>query len=81
MSTRVAPRIRFDGALMAEDLALKGWRAIDLANKARVSDMTVYRFLDGRSQSAPIAKRLAVALGYKDARRYLISSRTTERVA
>jgi hypothetical protein len=73
-----AAKIRYDTDRMVEDIALKGWLPIDLARKARVADMTVYRFLDGRSQTAPIAKKLARALGYS-IRRYLISSR--ERVA
>lgn len=59
---------------MAEDVALRGWLPIDLARKARVADMTVYRFLRGEQQTAPTAKKLAAALGYS-VRRYLISSR------
>lgn len=72
--------LKFDGALMAEDIALKGWLPIELARRAQVSDMTVYRFLSGERQTAPTAKKLARALGYS-VRRYLISSRTKERVA
>lgn len=62
---------RFDVALMRNDIAAKGWLPTDLARKARVSDMTVSRFLRGEAQTAPTAKRLAKALGYS-IRRYLI---------
>lgn len=73
-----AAPIRFDARLMSEDAALKGWSKSDLARKARVSDMTVIRFLRGASQTAPTAKKLARALGH-DVGRYLI--RSSEAVA
>ena len=69
-----ATRVQFDSQLIAEDMALKGWTKLDLANRAGVSDMTVIRFLRGQSQTAPTAKKLAKALGHS-IRRYLISSR------
>lgn len=59
---------------MAEDMALRGWSKLDLANEAGVADMTVIRFLRGERQTPKTAKKLALALGYS-ARRYLISSR------
>lgn len=65
---------RFNAALLAEDIALRGWLPIDLARKADVSDMTVYRFLSGERQTARTAKKLAEAAGYS-VKRYLISSR------
>lgn len=71
---------RFDGAKMADDIALKGWLPVELARRAKVADMTVYRFLDGRQQTAPTAKKLARALGYS-IRRYLISARAKQEVA
>jgi hypothetical protein len=65
-------RIVFDSRLMAEDMAAAGWLAKDLASRVRprVAVSTVTRFLRGESQTAPMAKRLARALGY-DVRRYL----------
>lgn len=57
----------------------RGWLKSDLARRARVSQMAVGRFLRGERQTAPMAKKLARALGYKSARRYLISA--TEAVA
>lgn len=66
--------IRFDGQRMAEDMALRGWNKLELAQRARVADMTVIRFLRGERQTAKTAKKLATALGYS-VRRYLISSR------
>lgn len=70
----MATQTRFDADLMAKDIALRGWLPIDLARKADVADMTVYRFLRGERQTARIAKKLAGALGYS-VRRYFISSR------
>lgn len=71
METR---KVRYDVGRMVEDMALLGWLPVDLARKARVSDMTVSRFLRGDVQTARTAKKLAKALGYS-IRRYLISSR------
>ncbi len=75
LRSAMATAPKFDIELMAEDLIVRGWRPIDLARKARVSDMSVYRFLDGRQQTAPMAKKLARGLGYS-VRRYLISTRS-----
>ena len=66
--------MQFDAQRMAEDMALRGWSKVDLADEADVSDMTVIRFLRGERQTARTAKKLAGALGYS-VRRYLISSR------
>ena len=71
----MATVVRFNGQLMAEDIVLKGWLPIELARRAGVADMTVYRFLSGERQTAPVAKKLAKALGYS-MRRYLVSVRT-----
>lgn len=67
--------VAFDAQLMAEDMAVKGLTKRDLAYKAGCSDMTVIRFLRGERQTGKTAARLARALGYTSARRYLISSR------
>jgi transcriptional regulator with XRE-family HTH domain len=69
-----SPVFRFDGVLMAEDSALKGWTAREFALRAGVTDMTVIRFLRGERQTPKSAKKLAGALGYP-LRRYLISPR------
>lgn len=71
--TAAAP-IHFDAQLIAEDMVVKGWTKLDLANHAGVSDMTVIRFLRGDNQTAATAKKLARALGHS-IRRYMISSR------
>lgn len=63
----------YDVALMQADMDAKGWLPIDLARRAKVSHMTVGRFLRGERQTARMAKRLAEALGHS-IRRYLISS-------
>lgn len=65
---------KWDAELLAEDIALRGWLPKDLAVKADVADNTVYRFLDGSTQTAKTAKKLADAMGYS-VRRYLLSAR------
>lgn len=65
--------MRFNRQLMAEDMAVKGWTKLDFAKRARVSDMTVIRFLRGDQQTARTAKKLATALGHS-VQRYLITS-------
>jgi hypothetical protein len=67
----------YDVEKMRDDMALKSpkpWLPIDLARKAGVSDMTVYRFLNRERQTPTTAKKLADALGYS-VRRYLISAK------
>jgi len=64
---------RFNLSLMRQDMAAKGWLNTDLARSARVSDMTVSRFLRGDRQTARTAKKLARALGYS-VRRYLLTA-------
>lgn len=66
-----ASGVRFNAQLMAEDIAAKGWSPAEFARRAKVSDMTVYRFLDGTSQTAPTAAKLAKKLG-QSVERYLI---------
>jgi transcriptional regulator with XRE-family HTH domain len=66
--------VSYDVALMAEDMAAKGFMRTDLARKAGVSAMAVTRFMTGERRTARMAKKLAVALGYS-VRRYLVSSR------
>lgn len=72
--------VDYDVSLMKRDLADRGWLPTDLAKKARVADITVSRFLRGKQQNARTAKKLARALGYKSARRYIVS-RSREAVA
>lgn len=72
MST-ASPTVRFNGQLMAEDMAIKGWNKLDLARRADVADMTVIRFLRGDHQTGKTANKLAKALG-RSVRRYLISA-------
>jgi len=69
--TRNAPS--YNVALLKTDIAAKGWLPTDLARRAKVSDMTVSRFLTGERRTARTAKKLATALGYS-VRRYLISA-------
>lgn len=70
MATAARP-VQFNAQLMAEDMAAQGLNKIGLANKARVSDMAVIRFLRGDRQTAPMAKKLARALGHK-VTRYIV---------
>lgn len=64
-------RANYDAARVASDMTAKGWIATDLARKAKVSDMTVSRFLRGERQTARVALKLAKALGYS-IRRYIV---------
>jgi plasmid maintenance system antidote protein VapI len=65
-------QIEFNTALLAEDLASKGWSSTDLARCADVAVSTVTRFMNGTHQTAPTAKKLATALG-RSVRRYIVS--------
>jgi transcriptional regulator with XRE-family HTH domain len=59
---------------MQDDMARQGWLTVDLARRARVSHMTVARFLQRRVQTPRTAKKLAKALGFS-VTRYFIPSR------
>lgn len=67
----MTPIVRYDTRLMVADMARRGWNKSGLAAKARVSNMTVGRFLSGEVQTAPMAARLAKALGHS-VDRYLV---------
>lgn len=64
--------IQFDTERMLYDLAAKGFTMTDLARRARVSNTGVTLFLQGKTRSAKMAKKLATALGYS-VRRYIVS--------
>jgi len=70
MKEAVSPT--FDVVLVQEDMARRGWIPIDLARRAKVSHMTIGRFLRGERQTARTAAKIAAALGFS-VRRYLIS--------
>lgn len=53
-------------------MTLRGWNNSDLARAADVSAMAVTRFLSGEHRTAPMAKKLADALGHS-VRRYLVT--------
>ena len=63
----------FNVALMRADLTAKGWLPTDLARRAKVSDMTVSRFLRQEVQNPRTAKKLARALG-RSVRRYMVAA-------
>lgn len=65
------PRPSYNVGLILEDMATKGWLPTHLAKAADCSDMTISRFLRSETQTAPIAKKIAKALGY-DVARYLV---------
>lgn len=62
--------IRWNTARIREDMDDRGWLAIDLAHKTKLSQMTISLFLRDVRQSAPVALKIAKAFGYKSARRY-----------
>lgn len=68
----MATAMEFDVDLMVEDMTAKGWLPTDLARRAKVSDMTVSRFLRGHTQTARTAGKLAKALG-QAVRRYIVA--------
>lgn len=70
------PVVRYDVQLMAEDMVGLGLNNVRLAARARVSDMTVIRFLRGERQTAKTAKKLAEALGKKPGR-YVVPADST----
>jgi transcriptional regulator with XRE-family HTH domain len=72
-------KTQFDGAKMADDMALRGWMIIDLARLSGLSHKTVSKFLLNQVQTPKSAKLLSHALGYT-VRRYLISKSQQERV-
>lgn len=74
METLSTPVVRYNVQRIAEDMAVKGWTKADLARRADVADMTVIRFLAGRHQTPPVAKKIAAALG-RSVRHYLITGR------
>lgn len=63
--------MRFNVQLMAEDAALLGFTKAEWAAKARVSDMTVIRFLRGERQTAKTFRKLCRALRQQP-ERYLL---------
>lgn len=64
------PRARFDTKKVVADMALRGWNNTDLAREAGLSGQTISRFLRG-DQSAKVAKKIALALGYTPARYFV----------
>lgn len=64
---------RFDSSLLRADMEARGLNQQDLAAKARVSAMTVTRFLRDEVQTPKTAKKLAAALGRASADRYRVA--------
>jgi len=65
------PVIEFDRQLMAEDAAAKGFTKARWSQKARVSDMSVIRFLRGERVTAALVAKLAKPLN-QPLERYLV---------
>lgn len=63
----------YNVALVAEDMAAKGFLQTDLAKRAGLTPMVVSRFMRRERQTARTAKKIARALGFS-VRRYLVSS-------
>jgi hypothetical protein len=75
MATRSFPQVAYDGRLMAEDAAVKGLDAKDLAARSggELSLRTVYRFLSNDVQTPRTARILARLIG-RPVGRYVIRS-------
>ena len=56
---------------MKADMVARGWLRTDLAKRAKVSDMAIYRFFEGHHRTARMAKKIARALGH-ELNRYLL---------
>lgn len=75
MAIRLLPRVAYNGQLMAEDAASKGWGPRELASLANgaLSQRTVYRFLSNEVQTVATATVLAGLLD-KPVERYIVRS-------
>lgn len=71
MSITAEPRVRFNVQRMVEDAALLGFTKAEWAARAKVSDMTVIRFLRGEQQTPKTFRKLCRALR-QPAERYLL---------
>lgn len=66
-------KVRFDVDRLKLDMAARGWVARDLARRARLSDVTMHRVLNGQRHNPRTWARLAKALG-KETRRYVVQT-------
>lgn len=71
METLQEPVVEFNRQLMAEDAAAKGFTKLLWAQKAKVSDMSVIRFLRGERVSAALVAKLAKPLSHP-VERYIV---------
>jgi transcriptional regulator with XRE-family HTH domain len=69
------PKPRYNAALIAQDLAERGWHGEELARRAGLSGSTVHRFLTGQMQTGKAAAKIADALGYP-LKRYVLPVKT-----
>lgn len=68
-----AKRVRYVIDLIREDMAERGWRPVDLAKAARLTEQRISLFLRGLVQTAPTAKAIADAMGHS-VRRYIAAA-------
>lgn len=68
-TVRTTPQAVWNTKRVAEDMALKGWNAQEVARRGGLSYKTVERFLSGETQTAKTAVKIAAAMGYS-VRRY-----------
>lgn len=66
-----APVVEFNRQLMAEDAAAKGFTKLRWSQRAKVSDMSVIRFLRGERVTPALVAKLAKPLGYP-VERYIV---------
>jgi len=74
------PVVEFNRQLMAEDAAAKGFSKLLWSRRAKVSDMTVIRFLRGERVTASMVAKLVKPLGYP-VERYIVRKGGSEAVA
>jgi len=74
------PVVEYNRQLMAEDAAAKGFTKLRWSQKAKVSDMTVIRFLRGERVTPTMVAKLAKPLGHP-VERYIVRKADAEAVA
>jgi lambda repressor-like predicted transcriptional regulator len=68
--TYTAPHALWNVRLLVSDMTVKGWSVRELSRRSGLAHRTITNFLDGETQTAKTATKLAATLGYS-VRRYL----------
>ena len=77
----LSKRPQFNGALILEDAAARGWNSYKLSRVLNVQPSTVARFVDGETRSVTLAGRIAQELGHPVSRYVLPADAPLPKVA